>query len=456
MARTRILTKEQIFEAYYYNREKAGTEQFRSTEQLAKNLPVHYTKVNDWINRFAKEFQTDKTLKAEYDKWKETNPELQTDKERIEFYTFTKDSGGNREYSSSYEGVKDYLSSHPNKVNPSVLNYAWRAWIVLNRKNPSSWTRDDFNRVIFGKYLPSIETIGKKRGKITNPESPLSEQMQFPVAVAMRAVSKNLRDIPRLTDGLKHPRIDRLDIFEAQMKYIVRTIDDALVNPSFDNLTIKNYISKHGAQRDLVINHALIRDAKLVFLTHVDLGCREGTKKLKGGKQDQASILGLDWREISWEQKSINVFESKVVGWWNDCPLDLFGDYVFTSLKQRFDALGRPSSGRIFPIGYDQGENSLINLYRIVNYICGAGEISSNSTKPIIPKFTPHGARKIHVNLLWEQGIPLELVIGDADAHIGFFGVGWKDVTTARRFYLSMAKQKLLENRAKAKSVNLS
>jgi len=40
-------------------------------------------------------------------------------------------------------------------------------------------------------------------------------------------------------------------------------------------------------------------------------------------------------------------------------------------------------------------------------------------------KFTRHFARKTHVNVLREAGVPLETIAGDARAGEGYVGVGW-------------------------------
>ena len=51
---------------------------------------------------------------------------------------------------------------------------------------------------------------------------------------------------------------------------------------------------------------------------------------------------------------------------------------------------------------------------------------------------------KIHVNLLWEAGIPLEVVAGQymrRGEGIGLMGRGWLDINTIKKHYLSLTQR---------------
>jgi hypothetical protein len=56
----------------------------------------------------------------------------------------------------------------------------------------------------------------------------------------------------------------------------------------------------------------------------------------------------------------------------------------------------------------------------------------------------PHDADKIHVNLLWEAGVPLEVTCGKYIGRgegIGLMGRGWLDINTVKKHYLSLTER---------------
>ena len=56
----------------------------------------------------------------------------------------------------------------------------------------------------------------------------------------------------------------------------------------------------------------------------------------------------------------------------------------------------------------------------------------------------PHDADKIHVNLLWEAGIPLEVVAGQYIGRgegIGLMERGWLDINTIKKHHLSLTQR---------------
>ena len=56
----------------------------------------------------------------------------------------------------------------------------------------------------------------------------------------------------------------------------------------------------------------------------------------------------------------------------------------------------------------------------------------------------PHDAGKIHVNLLWEAEIPLEVVAGKylgKNEGIGLMGRGWLSIETIKKHYLSLTQR---------------
>lgn len=56
----------------------------------------------------------------------------------------------------------------------------------------------------------------------------------------------------------------------------------------------------------------------------------------------------------------------------------------------------------------------------------------------------PHDADKIHVNLLWEAHVPLEVVAGQdlgRGEALGLMGRVWLSVDTIRKYYLSLTQR---------------
>ncbi|MFQ5712384.1 MAG: hypothetical protein ACE5GD_11500 [Candidatus Geothermarchaeales archaeon] len=51
--------------------------------------------------------------------------------------------------------------------------------------------------------------------------------------------------------------------------------------------------------------------------------------------------------------------------------------------------------------------------------------------------------------ILIKADVPLELVAGDPDKGIGYFGVGWSDLSTLRKYYLTLSLRKINKYRKK-------
>lgn len=229
----------------------------------------------------------------------------------------------------------------------------------------------------------------------------VTEKLQFIFACAMRAVSPPLMAIDGLTRGLKKIEVYKVNIFLAEFKEII-------ANPELSDFE------------------------RLLFKLHVTLGCREGSRG-KGG------LLYLTWEKWSKAHATLDVFESKTRGGvtWLDCPLDAIDPNFPKEFEEYWVKKGRPVEGRIF-----EGLNytTLIQIYQHIKKACK------------IARFTPHAARKIHVNILAnDYDIPLEIVAGDPPH--GLMGVGWEDLTTLKKFYLSISLRRLAVMKEKAYQV---
>ncbi|GEM_PF-6627721 len=222
---------------------------------------------------------------------------------------------------------------------------------------------------------------------------------------------------------------------------------------------------------------------------HMLLGCREGTitheRDMARNENGKGGILGLLWKNIDWNNQTIDVFEGKVKGGilWKGCPLDLFewevmeylerlktfkGSFVLPNIPftkpnrsnpkepivyyKDVEVEIEPSEQVVFNISYDK----LNSIYRYINSIYeklwGRQAGAANYRK--FDKITPHTARHLHCNLLFERGVDSTVICGDAARGEGFVGVGWTDETTMKTYYLSLVRrtvQKWIDQAKKGK-----
>lgn len=282
-----------------------------------------------------------------------------------------------------------------------------RAWNILQKKNPENWTKDD----VEVRVLPEFRKTREKLGDIL---------------VAIRSLRPDLK--PDLsTAGEKYqPKWDWKYIYED----IVQNdrIEEFFKSAGYEELD--QQMTKRMRKIGVPLSP---QDCECLVRSHVTWGCREGGKKSKGG------LLNTDWSKVNWERKTIDIYESKVRGgiWWLDCPMDLFGETAYNMLKAYWERLGKPKEGKIFSISYE----ALRKIYKRISTYFGEGSI------------VPHFARKLHASLLAHLGVPLEIVSGDHPK--GLVGVGWLDISTLKKFYITFAGEKLREARDKARMLKL-
>lgn len=281
----------------------------------------------------------------------------------------------------------------------SRLSCCEKVWLLLQKKNPENWTPDDVK-------LRAIPTLREGKKSI------------FLYLIAIRSLRPNLKE---------HLSTKRE---KGQISTTWKPKFEKLVENKRQLLT--TFLNCGTLQRQ-TLKHA-----------HITLGCREGVSNydlFSMGKLDENKIgglLGLRWEKVNWNNKTIDVYESKTGGGfeWQDCPLDLFGDTAFNLLIRYWEEQGKSSNGRIFNISRKE-------LYAIYEEASDAVGIEVN----------PHMARKIHASLCHEADIPLEIVAGDVPH--GIVGVGWEDLTTLKKFYLAFSKSKLQEAKDHCRTISL-
>lgn len=175
----------------------------------------------------------------------------------------------------------------------------------------------------------------------------------------------------------------------------------------------------------------------LVFDLHVTLGAREGTLDTTSG------ICGIGWDQFKGNFSRVDLWESKGELWSRDCPVDLF----FLNLPERLRDLwierGKPQDAKVVLKGYKKG---LLKVYATIKRVM-AEEYRGKLEPSVFKQLTdlkPHDADKIHVNLCWEAGIPIEVVAGDwlgGQEGNGLCGRIWKSTDTIKKYYLALNKR---------------
>lgn len=289
---------------------------------------------------------------------------------------------------SDYETVQQYILRARRdglKHYKEYIKRAKRAWRALNYKDPANWTTDE---VV--DYLSTL-----KDGVVSGMLDAIRQ-----VAPQVRDKQSGIR-VGRFRDKIKR---HKKNLFGAEIVLMRKALE------------IDEYV--------LIVSDL-----------HITLGAREGATDTKSG------ITGLSWENFHDNFKKCDLYESKVRGGitWRDCPVDLF----FKDLPERLRALwikrGKPTTAKIIPGGYKE----LLEIYKRLKIILRKayeGKIDPSLLQEFVT-MRPHDADKIHVNMLWEAGVPLEIVAGEylgQGEGIGLMGRGWLDLNTIKKHYLSL------------------
>jgi hypothetical protein len=259
---------------------------------------------------------------------------------------------------------------------------AEKIWIALDRKDPQYWTADDICA-----YLATL-TPGSQSGALD----------------AIRQIAPHLKDEVKTGRYREKLGIRKKDVFGHEVQMIRKALE--------------NY-----------------PEELIAFDLHISIGCREGAENPNSG------LTGLKWENFKAEFTRLDDYESKVRGGitWRDCPVDIFFADLPQRLKELWTKRGKPTSDKIFPDGYKQ-IRKIYKTIRTVLETTYTGNVDPSLLKEFIT-LKPHEADKIHVNLLWEAEIPLEIVGGQflgKGEGLGLMGRGWNDINVIKKHYLSL------------------
>lgn len=294
---------------------------------------------------------------------------------------------------SDYENVQNYINRAKRdglRAYKERIQRARTVWTALNYQDPAYWNADDVCT-----YLATL-TPGSQSGALDAIRQ-----------VAPQIAIKGSRD--QVQTGRFREKLARRkkDIFGNEVNLIHRALEE----------------------------HPELR---LKFDLHITLGAREGAKDPNSG------LAGLRWDKFKDGFTKADLYESKVRGGinWRDCPLDLFFKDLPERLKTLWTQRGKPTSDRVFLKGYTEVKNTYKQIREILEQYY-TGKVDPSLLKEFIT-LRPHDADKIHVNLLWEAEIPLEVVggqyIGKSEG-VGSMGRGWLDINVIKKHYLSLTSR---------------
>jgi len=290
---------------------------------------------------------------------------------------------------SDYESVQAYINRAKRECIRTwrdKLNLAKRCWRHLNHKNPANWTADE--------VVEFLET--------------LSYGAKPNVLDGIRQVAPHLKDQVKTGRYREKLRRRKKNIFAKETKMIIESL-------RADNLHYH----------------------ETVFKLHVTLGAREGARN------SDAGLVGISWDRFKGNFTRVDLWESKVRGgiWSRNCPVELFFKDLPQRLKELWILRGKPTAEKL--IGdykelrkiYKEIRQTLAEHYR--------GRLEPGLFKELTT-LKPHDADKIHVNLLWEAGVPIEVVAGQfigKGEGIGLMGRIWLSTDTIKKHYLSLTQR---------------
>lgn len=298
--------------------------------------------------------------------------------------------------SSDYETVQTYIKRARRdglKRYRDQIQNARRAWTFLNGRDPAYWNADEVC-----EYLCTLSRGAQSR------------MLDSIRQVAPQIAIKGSRD--QVQTGRFREKLMRRkkDLFGNEINMMHKALES---EKEFE------YI-------------------RTIFDLHLTLGAREGSTDPNSG------LVGLTWDRFKKNFSKVDLYESKVRGgiWWRDCPLDLFFKDLPGRLKDLWIERGKPTTEKVLRNGY----KGLTQLYKTIRNILRA-YYQDTADPSLLKEFItlrPHDADKIHVNLLWEAEIPLEVVAGQflgQSEGLGLMGRGWLDINVIKKYYLSLTQR---------------
>ena len=386
MARPRSVTDDEVFELFYHLNDSPYP---KSTRQIARevlNGKITFVRVSQLAKEMREHFVANDTYWEAYQDWKSGK------KKRRALYQKLP----NGDISSDFKEVTGFVhAANARRLRglKQTLKDADKVYRTLGYKRPQNWTADDINQVI---------------------SQVKSDHTRYSLLVSIRRIAPHLKSDPEAPKPsyYKHVRVKRYELFTAE-------IEKAL----------------------LCLEEKGMRIPATIVRSHLVLGCREGSEVHQN--ELRAGLLGVLWKNVSLEKAAADVFEAKSRKGilWRGCLLDLFGWDTVQRLKEiqgrtiefriRDQICKLDSTERVFGISYptltkiyDEFEKTLRDLWPAKRF----------------DDITPHTARHLHVNLLFERNIPLEWIAGDAETGDGPFGVGWSDFATLKKYYFTLSQ----------------
>jgi hypothetical protein len=297
---------------------------------------------------------------------------------------------------SDYENVQTFIKRAKRddlKTYREQIQTARRAWSFLNGRDPAYWSADE--------VCDFLSTLSK------GAQSGMLDAIR---QVAPQIAIKGSKD--QVQTGRFREKLGRRkkDLFGNEIEMVHEALDSEKEFEYF----------------------------KLILDLHITLGAREGSRDRESG------LAGLTWDRFKKSFSRVDLYESKVRGgiWWRDCPLDLFFKDLPGRLRKLWIERGKPTNERILRKEYKE----LRELYKTIRNILRA-YYQDTAEPSLLKEFTtlrPHDADKIHVNLLWEAEIPLEVVAGQflgQNEGLGLMGRGWLDINVIKKYYLSLTQR---------------
>lgn len=306
---------------------------------------------------------------------------------------------------SDYETVQNYIRRAKRdglKHYKDAIQTARKCWTFLGFRDPQYWTAD-----MVSNYLATLSPGSQSGG--------LDAIRQIAPQIAIK--------------GNK----DQVQTGQFRAKIAIRK-KDLFGN---DVQMIRDALTEKQEQKDTEDTEDYDED-RTKFDLHITLGAREGAQDPKSG------LTGLKWENFKNGFTTCDLYESKVRGgiWWRDCPLDLFFSDLPERLRSLWTKRGKPTSDRVFLGGYEEVKHIYETIRKVLQETYG-GKVDPDLLKEFIT-LRPHDADKIHVNLLWEAEIALEVVGGKFLGHnegVGIMGRGWLNIEVIRRHYLSLSSR---------------
>jgi len=319
---------------------------------------------------------------------------------------------------SDVDYVQKYIDFKSMKLRRAVLQRylsIQSKCVEFTGKLPHQWNEQDLINFIryeyerFKKKLEEGDTYCKgKIEKLTETDlDNIARSNVFSTVVALRSILKYIGRTEFLESVLK------TDLWKRFQSTLER---------------LKEYLTPDEIKM-VLRSSELSEKEKLVFKLHLTLGCREGWKT-KGGIWNLTwDTLYLTSSESPYGYPAGDCYEGKTKGgtWWRGIYLQLFFPELPKELLQY-----RPDDyhGRKVLESLGFTKSSARRIYRKIEKIIGR-------------RFNPHFTRHTHATLLVKAGVPMQLVAGKPES--AFFGVGWEDLSTLYKFYVSLSAWSLQE-----------